>query len=327
MTHGGNVWQGAGPETWLDFSANLRPEGMPEWVRETLERAVRDARYYPDIAMKAAREGLAAYAGVDPARILPTAGGMSALEHALMLESGRVCVRTPAFGEYSSRARALNREVFESVDKCRPGDTAIVCNPNNPTGGALTRSEIMNAYSRMQSQGAALIVDEAFIDYCPAHSVRREVRDQLRVAGSLTKILCIPGVRLGYLCASEGEISKLERLLLPWELNAFAAAIAAALSGHLDDIRRFERENRARRERFADRLKAMGVNVLPSEANFLLCDFGRDMTDASARLKSKSILVRSCGSFGLGSNWLRLAVRTDEENDRLIGELKQCLEH
>ena len=75
MRHGGNVWDEARPEDWLDYSANLRPEGTPDWVMETLRRAVTDTRYYPDRHMRMAREGLAAALGVGADCILPTAGG------------------------------------------------------------------------------------------------------------------------------------------------------------------------------------------------------------------------------------------------------------
>ena len=59
MTHGGNVWQGEGPKHWLDYSANLRPEGAPEWVKSALLRAVDSAAYYPDPEMKRARRAMA----------------------------------------------------------------------------------------------------------------------------------------------------------------------------------------------------------------------------------------------------------------------------
>ena len=79
MKHGGNVWEAGSPSNWLDFSANLRPEGTPDWVMRAMQAALCHARYYPDCAMRAARAGLAAYAGVPEACILPTAGGVAAI--------------------------------------------------------------------------------------------------------------------------------------------------------------------------------------------------------------------------------------------------------
>lgn len=325
MIHGGNVWQGNSPEAWLDFSANLRPEGPPEWVARTIAQAFSRMRYYPDLSMREARRGLAAYAGVEPCRVLPTAGGIAAIDLALRLKDGPICVQKTTFGEYARRAALLSREIRRDDHLEEAGETAILCNPNNPTGSALSREETLALHRLISSRGGEMIVDEAFIDYCPEISVRGDVCDTLTAVGSLTKILCIPGVRLGYVCASPENVEKLERLALPWQLGFAASAVAAALPGHLDEIRRDAEKNAERRRRMARDLRALGVQAQPSRANFLLCRFDRPMGPVVEKLKGRRILVRTCASFGLADCWLRLAVRTEEENLRLIEELEQCL--
>ena len=72
-------------------------------------------------------------------------------------------------------------------------------------------------------------------------------------------------------------------------------------------------------------MEQLGVKVVPSQSNFLLADFGRDMTEPAERLKEQGILVRTCGSFGLENSFLRLAVRTEKENGRLIAALEEIL--
>ena len=327
MMHGGNVWEGGCPDQWLDFSANLRPEGPPEWVMDALRTSLSAARYYPDRAMAAAKAGLAAYAGVNEENILPTAGGIAAIDLALSLDRGAVLAEMPTFGEYALRAAAHGRACLDASERhCAKGDTRVLCNPNNPTGAARTCGDVLSLGGEVASCGGRLLVDEAFVDYCPEHSVRGEVGASLTVAGSLTKILCIPGVRLGYVCGSAEDISRLEKAALPWQLNAAAAAVAAELPRHLEDLRREAARNARRRSALKAALEALGARVWPWATNFLLCDFGRDMTEAVGFLKSRRILTRPCGSFGLGANCLRLAVRTEAENMRLTEELKRCLE-
>ncbi len=326
MKHGGNVWQGGHPSHWLDFSANLRPEGMPEWVKSAISRASENVRYYPDPDMGLAASGLAAYAGVSDDMILPAAGGIAAIDLALSQNPGRVITDRHTFGEYALRAYVQGREcVTWDGSQLWEGDTRVICNPNNPTGTAMSREEILNTYKSLKKSGCDLIADEAFIDYCPDVSVRRDAQEGLSIVGSLTKILCIPGVRLGYVCAGKEAISCLKRKALPWALNAFAARIAAELPEHLEEIRRDASLNEYRRDLFCSLLEDMGAQVQPSNANFLLCDFGRDMSDAVWYLKTRNILVRECASFGLGANYLRLAVRTEEENRLLTEELKKWL--
>ena len=327
MTHGGNVWQGDGPEAWLDYSANLRPEGLPGWVREALLAGAERARFYPDPEMKRARRGLAAYAGVEPERILPTPGGAAAIDLALGLDEGAVLVGEVTFFYFLLRAKAHNRPVKSNLCAPAAGDTLVFCNPNNPTGKVLGREQILKRAQYAQSLGARTLVDEAFIDFCPEYSLRKSASDSLIVTGSLTKILGAPGIRLGYVCASPELISAMEKKLVPWSLSSGAVEVAARLPDELKELKQYARINARRRERFAGALTRLGVQVTPSHANFLLCDFGRDMQKVIDRLKARGILVRSCASFGLADSFLRLSVKTDEENRYFIEELKKCLEY
>ena len=318
------MWEGD-PARWLDFSANLRPEGTPAWVLDAMQSALADVRYYPDRAMARAKRGLAAYAGVPVDCILPTAGGAAAIDLVLQQRKGRVLTLHLTFGEYAERASIHGRPHGIWQGECAPGDTVVITNPNNPTGTAMTRDELLSLHQHIVAQGGELIVDEAFIDFCPEHSVRKDVQPGLTVVGSMTKTLCIPGVRLGYICAAQEVIAVLERRMLPWSLCALATEIAARLPEHLEDIRKDAAVNRLRRERFTQQLTNLGAQVLPSQTNFLLAAFGQDMTAIAAMLKRRGILVRTCASFGLPGNYLRLAVKTEEENNRLILELEELL--
>ena len=329
--HGGDVWQGASPRDYLDFSANLNPEGPPEWVRAAMLEGLEHARWYPDPRDARAIEGLGAFLGLPEACLMLTGGGIDAvaLAAALPVGGGHV-IAEPTFQEYGRCCRewrgVRREELMDYVPE--PGDCLWVCNPNNPTGDALSRAEMLALLARVEAAGGRLVADEAFIDYCPEHSVRDMVMGHpaLTVLGSLTKVLAIPGVRLGWMAAHPSVIEALRAQATPWRLNCVAAAVAAALPGHDADFARIRALNAARRAAFARALGGVGAAVHHSEANFLLCDFDRDMRPAIELLRAQRILVRPCGMFpGLNHGHVRLCVRTETENEALVAAIRQIL--
>ena len=199
----------------------------------------------------------------------------------------------------------------------------MLCNPNNPTGRCASRSDLITICEKTKSLGGELVVDEAFIDFCPEQSVRHDVQQGLSVVGSLTKTLCIPGVRLGYVCAAPEVIRQLEQRSLPWSLSTLANAVASHLPEHREEIHADLLKNKARREQLTALLEELQAEVWPSQSNFLLVDFKRDMTPVAEWLKTQGILVRTCASFGLPPQFLRLAVKTENENAVLIQALRE----
>ncbi len=327
VVHGGDVWRGSRPGDWLDFSASLNPDGPPDWVRAALAAGLENAGYYPDPRSESARAGLAAHAGVSPECILPMSGGVEAAAAVARLLN-RHAILQPTFQEYARLCGAHRNVDWENWRDFapEPGECVWLCNPNNPTGAALSREDVLALLARVEAEGGRLVVDEAFIDYCPGHGVAREVaaHPALIVLGSLTKALAIPGARLGYVAAHSSVIAALEESLPPWRLNCAAEAVAAALPGREGDFEVIRERNAHRRAAFAVALEDLGAKVQPSEANFLLCDFGRDMRPAVEALRENRILVRPCGAFpGLTDGHVRLAVRTEAENARLVRALRE----
>ena len=327
--HGGDVWQGLTPGDYLDFSANLNPEGPPRWVRAAMLEGLENARYYPDLRQRAAIAGLSAFLDLPGECLLPTGGGIEAIQSAADF-AARHAVAQPTFQEYA-RFCPNRRDVQRfRLDAYEPGagECLWLCNPNNPTGDAMPRRDVLALLDRVEAAGGRLVVDEAFIDYCPGHSVRDMVTEHpaLMVLGSLTKILAIPGVRLGWLAAHPSVVARVRERQTPWRLNCVADAVAAALPGHGKDFDRIRALNDRRRDAFAAELTAIGARVHPSAANFLLCDFGRDMRPAVDALRRERILLRPCGMFpGLTHGHVRLCVRTEGENETLVEAMENVL--
>lgn len=345
MMHGGNVWQGKGPAAWLDYSANIRPEGAPDWVKAALTGAMKSISYYPDPGMKRAKAALADYLGLPEEYVLPAAGGISAIDMAAQLGGGSMLQFAPCFAEYAMLSRNRGKTV-ESIPllsgrhgigdpaalaegRLAEGCTVWLCNPLNPIGCAFGREQIERLLALVEQKNGRLIVDEAFIEYCPQNSVAQLVarHERLLVTGSMTKILGIPGVRLGYLCAHPQVIEQIAGYQLTWELNCFAEAVLCALPKHRAEIQADRMINARRRAHLTRGLEQLGIYVYPSEAAFVLADFGRKVGPIAEQLKEKGILVRQCMNFDQINDGchLRLAVKDECSNNRLIEALKEAM--
>lgn len=343
MKHGGNVWQGSAPSDWMDFSANLRPEGPPDWVREALIKGMENARYYPDPDMKRAKAALAEYLEIPADCVLPTAGGISAIHLANKLPCSETLLFTPCFCEYEQFAQSPVRKAsllkagheiaLPEELEIKENSLVWLCNPMNPVGYAFERAEIEGLLHRIEEKNSYLAVDEAFIEYCPQHSALEciEKHDHLLVTGSMTKILGIPGVRLGYLCAQPQLLEEIKAHQLTWELSCFAEAVALALPEHRAEIRADSMRNAERRDAFISGLKGLGIDVYPSGSACVLADFGRCVDGIVEKLRERKILVRSCMNFdGVDDGrHLRLAAKDEASNNKLIeilGEVLKCVE-
>ena len=209
-------------------------------------------------------------------------------------------------------------------------DAVFVCNPNNPTGNLVPAEEIERIWRRCREAGAALIVDEAFIDFYgeDASVLRDGTGAGLFVLRSFTKSHALAGVRLGCLVCESAAAEKIRRAMPPWNINAFAheAGLAALRdAGHMHRSRCALRQ--AKKALMEDLQRMPGIEPLPSEANFILCRLAEPgSAELCEMLASLGILVRDCRSFpGLGDRYIRVAVRSDRDNYQLVSALRKAL--
>lgn len=327
--HGGDVYRN---RVELDFSVNINPLGAPEGVKEALRAAMEDVTRYPDAQADAARQAVAALEGVGAEEIVFGNGASElflALVHALAPK--KIAIPVPSFFGYEHAARASGGEVryLTALDQLE-GDTDLLflANPNNPTGTRMERGQLRRVLEFCREKEIYVALDECFMDFCEEDSSMLREREEfpnLMILRAFTKIFAIPGVRLGYLiCAAEPLREKIQRHLPEWNLSCFAqrAAVACGESGA------FRRESAAyvgaARRGLREQLEALGLEVLgESRANFLLV---RAETELYAPLLEKGILIRDCRNFrGLGAGYYRLAVKTPEENRRLVEALRDIL--
>ena len=338
---------GTQSDGFLDFSANINPLGPPKAALGAgVDALYEEAERYPDLHYTQLRAALAGYLGVSPDRVLPTNGGAEALflaaRTAAEESAGRKAViLEPTFSEYAAAARAAGFEVegvvarrsetdfrldMAALDDALAGSRGVglvfLCNPNNPTGDAVSRREVLSLAERGREAGAVLVVDEAFADFAPHLSVAQEVGEGLYVARSFTKFFAVPGLRLGCLVAQ--DTARVRAFQPSWPVNAVAAAVGIAAAADESFAETALAEVALRRQELFYALGGLpGLTPYLGAANFLLVRGPEGLVQELAR---RGVLVRGCEPFrGLGPGFFRVAVRGSGENERLVEEMRGVL--
>ncbi len=340
---------GRSAETLLDFSANINPLGMPAAARAALIAAVNDLGQYPDPACTALRAAIGDHLGISTERILPGNGAEQLIWWLpRLLEARRVLVTAPAYIDYQRSAEVWQRPLCAirlrpedgfALDlgwlstQVQAGDLVWLGQPNNPTG-RLVDPSALERFIKAHPQ-VDWAIDEAFIDFVSGvDSATRWALPNLIVIRSMTKFYGLAGLRLGYAVLSAERAAALARLLPEWSVNALAAAAGSAVLRD-PELETFAQRTRQlieiERRRLSDGLAGLGLQVFDSVANYLLlrvpdADAGSAADLALRLLQAEGIAVRVCSNYaGLDPSYLRIAVRTERENRRLLEAMARLL--
>ena len=339
--HGGDIY--ASPVE-LDYSANTNPLGVPPAVIAAAAQALERADRYPDPYCRALVKAIAEAEGVQPEYIF-CGNGASELIFAFCAAAqlGKAAALAPTFSEYASALELFGgstvlyplrqewgflpgTDFLDWLRAERP-EAVFLCNPNNPTGRLLPHDLIMQVITLCKQIGARLFVDECFLELANGgESLKGLLADYpgLFLLRAFTKSYGMAGLRLGYcFSADEALLRRMAELTPPWDVSGPAQAAGVAALGEGEFLRRAKELIDRERPRLKAALEALGLWVCPSDVNYLLF---RGPETLLGNMRLKGIALRDCANFpGLGPGWYRMAVRTEEENDRLLAALKECV--
>jgi threonine-phosphate decarboxylase len=355
FAHGGNIAEvrdryALDANAILDFSANINPLGMPDSVRNTILSGLPTVLHYPDPECRRLRRKLAEHLKVKEASVLVGNGSTELMFLAARaLLRSTACVIDPTFTEYRRAVEYAGRHCVSIVasDSCdfhisgdlvaraaRNGKMVFACNPNNPTGAIIKGSEILATATRFAD--VFFVVDEAFCDFLANEAEASIVKlasntRNIIVLRSLTKFYAIPGLRLGYAVAHEKNVRQMLRFKEPWSVNSLAEAAGCAALEDMEFARRTRESVAVWKDELADAIgRISGLQPLRPSVNFVLTKIvqeGVNVRTLQEELLPKGILIRNCGNFpGLDERYFRVAVRTPEENERLVEALRAAME-
>ncbi len=352
--HGGDVWRAAAeiglqPEEVMDFSANVGAVPIPDVVRQAAAESIDLFKRFPDPSATALREAAATAYGV-PADHVLAGNGSTEFIYAIprRLRPRRVVILAPCYHDYwraiehaggeaeGVLASAANEFVPDLADletRLTGVDMAFIGNPNNPTGVALRADQIRETVAKFP--GAVFVVDEALVDFVPesvgASLLSAAIPKNVIVLRSLSFFHGLPGLRVGFMIASPQLCELVDHAREPWSIGPLAQNVACALLATNPDAAEMRTYVMGERERVRDVLSRMsGIRVFRSQANFLLLKVTKPTLSAAElcrRLLKQKVFIRNTAGFrGLDGKFVRLCVRSSEENDTLLKAFETALE-
>jgi len=352
--HGGNIKEvadkfGIDASAITDFSANINPLGLSTSARQAITDGIDGITNYPDSLSSAFVHALAGYHSIDAEKIL-TGNGETELIYLIprALKPKRALIVSPAFSEYERSLKLSGCKVDHFLLEEGDGfaiDAALLygamekgydmlwlANPSNPAGILTPKKVILEIARRSADLGITLVVDEAFIDYLEASSMKDEISsfENLIVLRSMTKFFALAGLRIGYLFGHNRIIDTLKQYKEPWSLNSLgeAAAIASVNDeAYIKESLFFMNGERAFLLRELQKIEEL--KTYEAAANYILIKLSSGMRAETLQeklLKEHHILIRDCGNYkGLGQSFFRVAVKARGENERLIKGLTSCI--
>jgi histidinol-phosphate aminotransferase len=328
----------------VKLASNENPRGIGPRTRAAIEAAIGDIARYPDGNGFELKQALAKRYHVDMGAIVLGNGSNDVLELAALafLGPGRAAVfsqhcfavyplATQARGARSIAVPAKNYgHDLEAMAKAIDDETYVawIANPNNPTG-TFARHELIEAFLKRVPERVLVVLDEAYNEYLTPELRSDTVKlikrhPNLVVTRTFSKAYGLAGLRVGYALAHASVADVMNRVRQPFNVNSIALAAATAALDDMEFVARSYAENLHGLKRLEEGARALGLEYIPSHANFLTIRVGKS-AEVYKRLLRRGVIVRPIGGgYGLPEH-LRVTVGTPEENEKFLNALTASL--
>ncbi len=355
--HGGEVLDasdksGLKRDEILDFSSSVNPLGPSKKALEAAKKAFNQIPAYPDSNSNELRQAIAShFTSLTKDKVIVGNGStelMYLFAETFLNKGDTALIPAPTFGEYEGAVkkagetpkfvklnRNFNIEESTFANEMARAKIIFLCNPNNPTSILIPKETLTEIIESALRQNTLVFLDEDFLEFVENEKTLSMINKinkypNLFILRSFTKIFGLTGLRIGYGIANDEIINLLSCAKIPWNVNCLAQAAAVAAlkdEDHLKITRELIKEEKAK---LLSELEKIGsFKIFPSDANFFFIDIRRSgltAAELSGKLLSEGILIRDCTSFrGLDPYYIRVAVKTHAENERLIEALKRIL--
>jgi histidinol-phosphate aminotransferase len=332
-----------GVDRVIKLSSNEGAFGPPPGALLALAEAAGQFHRYPDSDATRLRQTIATRFGLDAARIVCGAGSDDLIYLLCLIYGGagtELLMTAHGFAMYEIAGQLagcrivkvpeinLTTDVDALLAAVTPATRLVfVANPNNPTGSMITTTEMHRLRAGLPAD-VLLVIDAAYAEYVdrPDYSPGTELvdaGDNTVMTRTFSKMFGMGGLRLGWAYAPESVVDLLHRVRGPFNAAVAAQEAGIAALAEAGWVEKCRAHNDSERVRVTQALRAAGITVHPSEANFVLADFATPEAAAAAdaHLRSRGLIVRRVVNYGLPA-CLRITIGLAEENDLVIAALQ-----
>jgi len=327
----------------IKLASNENPLGPSPLALAAIKKAASQVHLYPDGNAYYFKQKLAAHLAVDRANLILGNGSNDIIEflgHALMGPGDDIIVSEYCFAIYPIVAKLLGANVVTVPARdhghdlpamraaITPQTKAIfIANPNNPTGTLASADDVRQLIDQTPPR-VVIVMDEAYLEFLENSLdllplIRSGQRPNLILMRTFSKIYGLAGLRLGYGIAVPAFISALEKIRQPFNVNLVAQAAGLAALDDAEHVRRTRENNFAGRKFFEEGLAKLGLEYVPSHANFILVRVG-DGQGVFEALQRAGVITRPMAGYRL-PEWIRISIGAMPENHRCLRAVKRAL--
>jgi len=327
---------GIAPEDVVKLASNENPIGTNPAISKVIRSNADIAHLYPDDSMFELKNALASKYAVKDENIIIGAGSDQVLEfisRAVLDEKSSVLMSAVTFAMYEIYAKQMGAKVLRTMSyehkydefmeayEMRKPKIVYICTPNNPTGDATSKDEVIKLIEAIGSE-AIVVVDGAYMEYAAAKDEKYAITpndllgyENVIYLGTFSKAHGLGGMRVGYGIAQAKLIRELHKMRPPFNISTLSLAVAIeackdetfvneSITLHQEQIKRYEA--------FADE---QGFKYIDSYTNFItyIFDENMDSTEISDALLKRGVIIRNLASYGM--NAMRITIGTAKQND------------
>ena len=341
--HGGRLLEfSKSGKKYIDFSASINPYGIDPNLKDILKESIDILVHYPNQDYSEIKALISRKHDVSEESIYLGNGANSIIFRLFSIfdKELNICIPTPSFETYRLAAESVSanivyydmngfkitNEIFDILSDNI--DVLVLTNPNNPTGYLIEEELLQRLLECCKAENIFVLLDECFLEFVLDGERYSQISNlskytNLAILRSLTKLYAFPGLRFGYLLTENKKIiENLNKLTPSWDINTLA--LEAAKFSLKQDMSQVVLKIQKEKSILSKNLKSVGIEVFDSKANFLLCRYKKNLSNA---LLNQGVIVRDCSDYrGMDDTYFRVAVRTNSDNMILFENIKELIE-